>query len=276
MKISVFTDEINREDPVRAVQLAKQWNVDFVEVRSLPGGRFPEGPDTELRDFFKMVDDAGLQISGVSPGFCKCASDDPSVATVLAEGLPRACEWARRAGTDRVICFGFKRDDSPQVPQAAIDRVAEMADIAGRHECRLVLENEPICWGGTGLEAAGMIRQIGADRLTLCWDPSNSARAGSAVPYPAEYDQIKDLVSHVHLKNYDPQQNCWSLIEQGVVDWPGQLAGLADDGYTGYVVVETHLSVSPDAFEFVDTDLAGLENNTRRNLQYVQSLLSNG
>lgn len=276
MKISIFTDEINREDPVRAVQLAKQWNVDFVEIRSLPGGRFPEGPDTELRDFFKMVDDAGLQISGVSPGFCKCAIDDPSVATVLAESLPRACEWARRAGTDRVICFGFKRDDSPQVPQAAIDRVAEMADIAGRHECRLVLENEPICWGGTGLEAAGMIRQIGADRLTLCWDPSNSARAGSALPYPAEYDQIKDLVSHVHIKNYDPQQNCWSLIEQGVVDWPGQLAGLADDGYTGYVVVETHLSVSPDAFEFVDTDLAGLENNTRRNLQYVRSLLSNG
>ena len=276
MKISVFTDEINREDPVRAMQLAKQWNVDFVEVRSLPGGRFPEGPDTELRDFFKMVDDTGLQISAVSPGFCKCAIDDPSVATALAEGLPRACEWARRAGPDRVICFGFKRDDSPQVPQAAIDRVAEMADIAGRHECQLVLENEPICWGATGLEAAGMIRQIGTDRLTLCWDPSNSARAGSAVPYPAEYDQIMDLVSHGHLKNYDPQQNCWSLIEQGVVDWPGQLASLADDGYTGYVVVETHLSVSPDAFEFVDADLAGLENNTRRNLQYVQSLLSDG
>ena len=46
----------------------------------------------------------------------------------------RGVAWARarRAGTDRVICFGFKRDDSPQVPQAAIDRVAEMADIAGR------------------------------------------------------------------------------------------------------------------------------------------------
>ncbi len=271
--ISIFTDEINREDPLRAVELAAEWGVTHVEVRSLVGGRFPRVRDEEMEAFYARVCDAGLAVSGVSPGFFKCPIDDPSVAEGLSEGLPRACEWARRWGTDLVSGFGFDRGQGEGVPAEVVDRVGEMADIVSREGCRLALENEPVCWGGTGLEAAQMIRQIGVDRITLCWDPGNSARAGSACPYPDEYETVKDLVAHVHVKNYDPRTGGWVIAERGVVDWPGQLKALRSDGYGGFVVVETHLAISPDAFEVVDPTFSGLEANSLRNLKFVRECL---
>ena len=272
MKLSAFTDEIN-PDPARAVQLAAAWNIPCVEVRSLPNGRFPMVTDAELEEFHKIVTGAGLSVSGVSPGFCKCPVDDPSVPQTLAEGLPRACEWAQRWGTDLVSCFAFVRDDSPSVPVAVVERMAQIAEITAQNGCRLVLENEAACWGATGLEAAEIIRQIGSDQFTLLWDPGNSARAGSTCPYPDEYEQLKDLVTHVHLKNFDPTTGQWSLMEKGVVDWPAQFAALKRDQYDGFVVIETHLRISPDEFAVVDDDLDALEANSRRNLDYLRTLV---
>ena len=273
MVISVFTDEINRTDPVRAIRLAAEWGVSHVEVRSLAGGRFPAVDDGELAGFQKLIEDAGLQVSGVSPGFFKCPIDDPAVTAGFSEGLPRACEWAQRWGTDLVSCFGFRRGTESAVPAEAVDGLGRMADIVTAAGCRLVLENEAVCWGATGVEAAEIIRQIGRDRVSLCWDPGNSCRAGSTCPYPDEYEMLRDLVTHLHVKNFDPEAGEWSVAESGIVDWPAQFHALKEDGYGGYVVIETHLAISPDEFEVTDPEFSGLEANTHRNLEYVRGLL---
>ena len=273
MEISVFADEIDRYDPARAISLATDWGVSHVEVRQLSNGRFPAVDDIELAAFHARVTDAGLGVSGVSPGFFKGPMDDPRLDEHLRESLPRACEWALRLGTDRMSCFAFERTEAPRPPSAVVDRLGQMADIAAREGCRLALENEPVCWGATGAEAALLIRQVGEDRISLCWDPGNSARAGTASPYPEEYEDLKELVTHVHVKNFDPGTGAWSLAEAGLVDWPGQLNALCADGYSGFVVVETHLDISPDAFKVADRGFTGLAANSFRNLTYVRSCL---
>jgi sugar phosphate isomerase/epimerase len=250
--------------------------VEWVEVRTLVSGRFPRVPDPEIEAFAARLGAAGMGVSGVSPGFFKGAVDDPTVLEAIAADLPRACAWARRLGTDRVSCFAFARQGGEQVPQQVVDRLGEMARVTAAHGCRLSLENEAGCWGGTGPEAAAIIRRVGASSLGLCWDPGNAARAGSPCPYPDEYRQVADLVAHVHAKNYDPDQRRWSLIEQGVVDWPGQLRALAADRYDGFLVVETHLDISPDEFLVLEPDLDGLAANTLRNLRFVRSCLAGG
>ena len=272
MQISIFHDEINPDDPARALHLAAAWGISHVEVRSLPGGRFPRSADAELDTFYKQICDAGLAVSGVSPGFCKCPLDDPSVPQALAEGLPRACEWAHRFGTDQITSFAFRKGASDPMPGAVVDRVAEMAAIAARHDCRLLLENEAGCWGGTGLEAAAIIRKIGPEHLDLCWDPGNSVRAGSTAPYPDEYEQIKDLVAHVHMKNWDPRENGWQFMEKGAVDWPGQLQALQSSSFAGFAVIETHRKSLPDGSE-APADLNGQEASTYRNLEFTRSCL---
>jgi len=275
MKLAVFTDEISR-DTSRAIELASAWQVPSVEVRSLDTGRFPLVPDQELMDFGSKLENSGLLVSGVSPGFFKGPVSDPGVPRALAEDLPRACEWARRWGTNQVSCFAFTREGET-MPAAVADRLGDMAQTAEAHGCSLVLENEAGCWGNTGLEASELIRRVGHDNLSLCWDPGNSARAGSTCPFPEEYEQFRDLVTHVHLKNFNPDSGQWSLADTGLVDWPGQLTALRNDGYGGFVVIETHTKVTPDGFEIpAETDppsLDPLESNTLRNLQFARALV---
>jgi len=269
MKLSIFTDEIS-PDPARAIELASSWQVPYIELRGLAGGRFPRVTDDELITFCKMVRDAGLQVSGVSPGLCKCPVDDPSVEPDLAELLPRACEWALRLGTDRVSAFAFRRDESNEIPAAVIDRLGEMAHNTAANGCRLVLENEAVCWGATGTEATALIRRVASPHLSLLWDPGNSAMAGASCPYPDEYAEIKDLVSHVHLKNCKDKR--WALIDDGPVDWPGQLAALKADGYDGFIVIETHLKQRPPGLPTI-AGLSEQEANSRHNLDYIRTLL---
>jgi sugar phosphate isomerase/epimerase len=273
VKLAIFTDEINREDPERALKLAREWGIDFVEVRSLVTGRFPSVPDEEIEEFRAMIQDVGLRVSGVSPGISKKQVDSPSLEADITAGLQRACEWARRLDTDVVSGFGFRRAEGEDRPSQVVDHFARMADIARQNGCRLVLENEAVCWGATGIEAAEIIREADSDNLSLCWDPGNSAKAGSRSPYPDEYEQIKDLVTHVHMKNFGADTGVWQLIEDGVVDWPGQIAALKADGYDGFMIVETHTSISAEEFEVVDHDLAGLEANSLRNVEYARSLI---
>ena len=272
MNISIFTDEITRESPQRAIALATEWGVSHVEVRSLSNGRFPNVSDSELESYQKLLLDAGLSVSGVSPGFWKCSVDDPSVSRTLSEDVPRACDWAHRLGTKLVSSFAFRRTDAPGPPQEVAEHIGKLADVVHAHGCRLVLENEASCWGATGLEAAGIIFDVDADRVGLCWDPGNSARAGTAYPFPDEYLQIKDLVSHVHIKNFDAGTGGWCLANDGVVDWSGQIEALANDRYNGHIVIETHTSISPDAFTIKSDDLSDLERNTLKNLEFVRAL----
>ncbi|MFC1735028.1 sugar phosphate isomerase/epimerase family protein [Candidatus Hydrogenedentota bacterium] len=276
MQISIFTDEISRKSPERAIEMAREWGVTHVEVRMFPDGRFPAVPDAELENFSKLLDDSGLKVSGVSPGFFKCQPDDPIIEQKLAEGLPKACEWIQRWGSDSLTCFGCLRDESNAVPQTVIDLVGRMADITQQNGCRLALENENVCWGNTGTEAAGIIRAVGSDKLTLCWDPGNSGQAGSDCPYPDEYESFKDLISHCHMKDLDPETRSWRLLGEGMIDWRGQLNALAKDGYDGFLVIETHLHIRPDEFRSIDDGLSDHEGNTFHNLEFVRRCLEEG
>tara|TARA_B100000809_G_scaffold237716_1_gene257757 strand:+ start:1004 stop:1846 length:843 start_codon:yes stop_codon:yes gene_type:complete len=279
MQIAAFADEINREQLTRAVQLATRWGVGAVEIRSLPGGRFPRGTAEELHAAGRLITDAGLVVSGVSPGLFKCAVEDDEVTSGIAELLPRACEWACQWGTERVSIFGTGRGDSPhgsgQFPPQVVDTLGRMCDVALASGCRLGLENEAICWGDTGAEAAALIRAVGSDRLTLCWDPGNSARAGAADTH-AEYEDLADLVTHVHLKNFDAEAAAWSLLDSGVIDWSRQLHALTLNDYSGYLVIETHTATEPanvTPLSEAGEKLAPLEANTLRNLRHLRALL---
>ncbi len=270
MQLSIFTDEVSA-DPRRAIELAVEWGIDAVEVRNLPGGRFPRVGDGELADVGQWVADAGRHVSSVSPGLFKCALDDPQVLDGIDALLPRSCEWARRWGTDLVSVFGFLRGEGA-VPQQVVDYLAQMAAIAAQHDCRLVLENEAVCWGNTGLEAADIVRRVGAENVALLWDPGNSARAGSRDAFPGEYAQLSHLVEHVHVKNFCPDRNAWSLMADGIVDWAGQLAALKTDGYAGYLAIETHVKQRPEGLA-LRAGLDGLESNSLDNLDCLRAHL---
>jgi sugar phosphate isomerase/epimerase len=270
MKLSVFTDEINPSLP-RALQLVKEWDLSHIEIRTVMDGRFPRLGDAELADLVKCVKEAGLAVSAVSPGYFKCLIDDAEIEAGISEGLPRACEWALKLGTSSVSSFAFRRSEGEMPTEQVVDYLGRMADAVGSAGCRMLLENEAACWGGTGLEAADLIRQVGPQRLGLCWDPGNSTRAGGDPS--AEFEQIRSLIEHIHLKNYDPVEGRWSVLDSGVVDWPGIMELLRDIDYQGFLILETHTDISLEEFAPLAGQLDGKEGNTLHNLKYLRELL---
>jgi sugar phosphate isomerase/epimerase len=245
MRLAIVTDEIS-QDPLTAVELAREWGIEWFELRMLLGRRFPDVDDGLLHRLRGFLGDMGGHVSATSPGFFKTPVSDATVRAALKDGFPRALDLTRQLGADRMIVFAFVRPEGEQreaePPAAVADLVGEMAERAASAGVLCLLENEAICYGDTGLRAAALIRAVGDPNLRLNWDPGNSVHAGSLRPYPDEYEQVKDLVAHVHVKDMASSGGKAVTVSpgDGIIDWRGQLAGLAGDGYDGFVTVETH------------------------------------
>ena len=245
MKLAIVTDEIS-QDPTTAIELGREWGLEWFEVRTLWGRRIPDvepGVIDRLADALKSF---GARVSATSPGFFKIPVDDERVGPGLADGFPQALALTRRLGADRMILFGFLRpqgaDRAEEPPVQVVNLLGEMAERASAEGVLCVLENEGVCWGDTGLRAAELIRRVGHDNLKLNWDPGNSVHAGSSSPYPDEYGEISDLVAHVHVKDMARRQGKLVTVApgEGIIEWAGQLATLRADGYDGFITVETH------------------------------------
>ena len=69
-----------------------------------------------------------------------------------------------------------------------------------------------------------------------------------------------------------PESSQWSLVAEGAVDWPEQLNALKEDGYLGYLVVETHLRERPIGREIIE-GLNAQESNSFDNIRFVREKL---
>lgn len=96
--------------------------------------------------------------------------------------------------------------------------------------------------------AAAFARRLTSPALGLIWDPGNAFHLGEN-PYPDGYEEIKrhvglDRVVHVHLKDARLDRATGKrrtvAVGEGDIEWAGQLAALARDGYRCYVSLETH------------------------------------
>jgi L-ribulose-5-phosphate 3-epimerase len=248
MKLAICADEIS-QDFLTAVELGVDWGLRWYELRRFRSGRVPEISEGDRERILPIAKDYGVAISALSPGLFKAPLGAPEVARGLNELLPRTFDLAHEVGTDRVLIFSFERDErakrlGPQeFPAEVVDRLGQMADAAAAAGIRLFLEPEPGCWGDTGLNAAALIRQVGRDNLRLNWDPANSFSAGAEHPFPREYEQVKDLVGHVHVKDIaadDKGRRRAVPVGEGLIDWRGQIQALLRDGFDGFFTIETH------------------------------------
>ena len=138
--------------------------------------------------------------------------------------------------------------------------LAEAVERAQEAGLELALENEHECNVGTGAEARLVLDLIPSPSFGLVWDPGNEAMMGSE-PFPGGYSHVRGRVSHVHLKDVDDEGN-WTKVGTGIIDYPGQLRALAEDGYTGVLSLETHYEVPG----------GGLEGATRESIAAVRVL----
>ncbi len=116
------------------------------------------------------------------------------------------------------------------------------AAIAEREDVTLLLENEPSCNGGYAEEVGRFVRGVASEAVKVLWDPGNEAYGGKPA-FPDGYEQIRDVLGHVHLKDArvepDGTPRCVP-IGDGRVPFAAHISALERDGYRGLYTIETH------------------------------------
>jgi L-ribulose-5-phosphate 3-epimerase len=243
-----------------AVKICLPLGIRAYEVRNLYGARVPRVAEEAIEEVLKQVREHDLILIGVSPGFCKRRLDDPAVEEEFKTGFAQAFRLMDRLGVRRMTAFSYRRTErKATIPPRAIDLLVRAVDLCRQEGVELLLENSSRCWADTGEHLAELARVLG---IRVVWDPANAAAAGGQA-YPAGYEALRDLVAHVHLKNWQPEHG-WVYLNDGVVDVAGQLRALEADGYRGYYCIESHRWDDPEATETNVRQLLALLQQTSR------------
>lgn len=268
MRISLVTDELSG-DPETAFELGLEWGIREFELRGVHDRRVPRIEPHLRRRLVRAVRDFGISITALSPGLFKIplpaaqpahsnlgwmdrgfdtawSAAKAEMADHLDGLLPQSLELAAELGAPLIVAFSFQRggDRSDAAPGAVVEALARAAEAAEQAGIALAVETEEGHWANTGARTAALVAATGAANLGVNWDPANALIDGD-VPWPDGYGAVRGLVRNVHFKDVAVEPDGrWRIVEDGGVDWPGQIAALLADGYDGPIALEPHLSPS--------------------------------
>ena len=257
-KLGVFTDEIS-QDLERALHvIKKEFQVSYVELRTMWNKNVVDLSNVEIRRAKKMLNKYSLLVSCIASPFLKCNLQEEKEETkedafFTGKGgykehflmLKQSIELGKIFSTNLVRSFSFWRVDSfpsEETWQEIVSKIGLAVNIVKKEGFILALENEHGCNVATGVEAHKLIKEIDSLYLRLIWDPGNAYFAGE-VPYPDGYNLIKDRIVHIHVKDATKNEKgrpIWLPVGKGKIDFRRQFRALKEDNFQGVVSLETH------------------------------------
>jgi sugar phosphate isomerase/epimerase len=263
-RVAVISDEISPDFDHACSVIANDFGLEWVELRALWGKNLLNLDDAEIARANAILDKYKLRVTDIASPLFKTdwpgaprskysAKNDSFGASATFkeqdEVLEKSIALARQFKTERIRCFDFWRIDDPAPYREAINaKLLEAANVAGKHDLLLVLENEFECNTATGRESAKTLAAVQSPHLMLNWDPGNAVARGELDAYPAGFDLLpKERIGHCHVKcavfhsNGEPGGKFeWAAVGQGLPDWVAQFRALKQIGYRHAVSLETH------------------------------------
>jgi sugar phosphate isomerase/epimerase len=155
----------------------------------------------------------------------------------------RAFEIAHRLGARILRVFSYWRSVKPEECfDGVVTALRALAEKAAKEGVIIGLENEHACNIATASETARVLSAVVHPNLKVVWDPANCYISGEN-PYPEGYRKLPiSRIVHVHAKDchVDGHKPVFGPLGEGGIDWKGQIAALARDGYKGWISLETH------------------------------------
>ena len=273
-QVGAITDEFSPDSLDRALRAMADLGMTFAELRVVGGTNIIDHTDAEVDDVRAQVEARGMRVLSIASPVLKCTLPDaPPVASHIQQDMfssasgfddqprlaRRAFEIAERAGARVVRVFSYWRTIDPD---ACFDRVAsalrELADEALKRNLVIGIENEHACNIATGAETARLLAAVDHPALQVIWDPANAFVTGET-PYPQGYTHLPlSRIVHVHAKDCTVIDHVptWGPLGEMGIDWRGQLAALARDGYRGTISLETHWK-GPNGDKFQGSIICG-------------------
>ncbi|MFI9628866.1 sugar phosphate isomerase/epimerase family protein [Streptomyces sp. NPDC052042] len=242
MRLAVINDEVSQDIATAAAE-AVRHGFGGLEIRSsgeVPPHRMTDAQLAEVRD---TVLAHGLEIAGFDPPALKRAlprtgAEVDAVRDLLVDAVRRA----ELLGAPFVRIFTFYREGDP-APRAAAKAAREVLDGVPADRVPLIVETGMRTNSPTMRHTLEFLDELGDDRLGILWDPGNSVFSGwDPRPFPQDYTLGRDRIRHVHVKDPDGRAS-YVRLGDGDLPWPAILARLAEDGYQGWVSLETHWRV---------------------------------
>jgi sugar phosphate isomerase/epimerase len=278
--ISVINDEISPDfDHVCSV-VSHDFGLNWIELRSMWGKNTMDLSDDQIAEAKRILAKYNLQVTDIASPLFKTdwpgaprspygSKGDMHGAVEVAfkhqdELLERSISLAKQFNTGKVRCFDFWRLDDPAPYRAAIDeKLRSAAEIAGKHDILLVLENEFECNTATGREATRTLNAVQSPHLALNWDPGNAVMRGELDAFPAAWDTLpKNRIHHCHVKNAVKNADGkieWAPTGTGYIDWTAQFRALRQIGYHDAVSLETHWHGAATPEESTRVSWAGMK-----------------
>ena len=244
-KLGIIGDEVS-QDFATVVNFVKEFNLHSIEIRSVWDKLPNELTDADIDEMKRLLDGTDIEIIGVASPFFKCDIDNTTERKEHLDILKGCIRTAKAFDTNLIRTFVFwdtgeteKRWDEII---ASYDEPRSMIDGEG---IVLGMENESTTSLRTAKLTAEFIEQIDSPNIRGIWDPANEAHAkGGETPYPDAYNRMKSTMIHAHLKDAGPNPDTDEIesvpVGDGIIDWPGQLQALINDGYEGHLCLETH------------------------------------
>jgi len=255
--VAAITDEFS-PDIRQAVRSMAEIGMTGAELRMIFGRNIVDLADDDLDRALAIVREHGLEIVSIASPLLKCVLPDaPDVDARFQQDMfasrqtfedqprlaARSFEIAGRAGAKIIRVFSFWRTIRPEECFGRIvEALSGLADQARERGITIGIENEHACNLGTGEEVSRVLAALDHPNLKVVWDPANALVAGEE-PFPKGYRRIPPArIAHIHAKDciVEGHRPTWVELGTGSVDWPGQMAALAHDGYRGWVSLETH------------------------------------
>ena len=258
-RISAITDEIGKTAD-DAIAFAKQYGLQCVELRGVPGERksYASLSEAETKAAAAAFARNGLKVSFLNTGLLKFTwpgteavrkrqeTPEAKVKREAAEkrlfdnrieDLKTAIRNAHIMNVDKVRVFTGTRVAEPRAmfPRIA-EVIGEMAYVAGKEKVYLVIENEGSCNVASSQELADILKMIPSKWVGLNWDPQNTLGTKEK-PFPDGYNVLpKKRILNVQIKG----KGVMPTSDQRL-DWKAIMQALQKDGYPGKIGLETHI-----------------------------------
>ncbi|MCZ8516911.1 sugar phosphate isomerase/epimerase [Paenibacillus filicis] len=242
-RLGILTDEVS-QDIREAIRFAGQFGMEALELRSVDDRPLHQLEDEELENIKLLAESSGITICALSAPIFKCELDDPEEVKSHIALAQRYIAIAKLLGAPRIRAFSFWARAS--FDEALPNIVRELKRIAPYFEeasLTLLLEFDPSVYACNARKTAQLVDAVASPAVKALYDPGNDLwDPDGEIPYPDGYEALKGRIGHIHLKDAVHTDAGVEAVAIGTgrVDYRGLIRRLAEDGYDGYLVLETH------------------------------------
>lgn len=242
--LSAFGDEI-AEDIDEQLRVLNELEIGFLELRSAWGINVLELSNEQVHRLVERCDAGSIKVSCIGSPIGKSQIDEP-IEKVVAD-LNRIIDIAKMVGTDRVRVFSFYPEvDGTQADRIedSISRVRMMAEVAGKRDVVLLLENEGGLVGDVPERCHAIVDGVGSPNLRYVWDTGNYPQMGFARSVDIGWPLLSKYTDCVQVKDAQISDGTITVAGGGDGQVRELLRKLQESEYEGFLALEPHLLIA--------------------------------